>query len=315
MWNSGAALHAVRESLEDVAPARVAGARSARRSRRAWPSTWWWTCSPRPAAGKSTKDVIADARRAAQADLQSRELAMAVTATPTAAQPLRSRRRERRFAPLDLEREGGVQLADAHAAGVLFLLALRRLSVLLRHLAEPAEIGRSPRPAPSSGLANFVADSRTTRCSGRWPGNTFVYTIVDDRPEAGRRPRHGPGDEPGVQVKNIVRALLLLPFIVPTVLSTIAWMWILDPTFSVINWVLVHSGASPSRVLLARQRDAWRWCRSSSSTPGAACRSTRITLLAGLQTISPDLYEAATIDGASAWPALPLRDVAAASSR
>ena len=38
--------------------------------------------------------------------------------------------------------------------------------------------------------------------------------------------------------KNLTRALLLLPFIVPTVLSTIAWQWILDPAFSVVNWVL-----------------------------------------------------------------------------
>ena len=42
--------------------------------------------------------------------------------------------------------------------------------------------------------------------------------------------------------KNLTRALLLLPFIVPTVLSTIAWQWILDPAFSVVNWVLVHAG-------------------------------------------------------------------------
>ena len=40
-----------------------------------------------------------------------------------------------------------------------------------------------------------------------------------------------------------------------------------------------------------------------------------ITLLAGLQTISPELYEAATIDGASALAALPLRHPAAAASR
>ena len=34
------------------------------------------------------------------------------------------------------------------------------------------------------------------------------------------------------KLKNIIRALLLLPFIVPTVLSTVAWMWILDPAFA-----------------------------------------------------------------------------------
>ena len=44
--------------------------------------------------------------------------------------------------------------------------------------------------------------------------------------------------------KNLARAFLLLPFIVPTALSTIAWMWILDPTFSVVNWLLVTAASS-----------------------------------------------------------------------
>src|SRR5499433_1163134 len=43
-------------------------------------------------------------------------------------------------------------------------------------------------------------------------------------------------------LKNVMRALLLLPFIVPTVLSTVAWMWILDPAFSVFNWFLIRLG-------------------------------------------------------------------------
>src|SRR5437870_9777004 len=42
--------------------------------------------------------------------------------------------------------------------------------------------------------------------------------------------------------KRIVRASMLLPFIVPTVLSTFAWRWMFDPTFSVVNWVLFHLG-------------------------------------------------------------------------
>ena len=38
--------------------------------------------------------------------------------------------------------------------------------------------------------------------------------------------------------KALVRAFILLPFIIPTVLSTFAWKWMFDPTFSVINWTL-----------------------------------------------------------------------------
>ena len=99
--------------------------------------------------------------------------------------------------------------------------------------------------------------------------------------------------------RNLTRAFLLLPFIVPTVLSTIAWMWILDPTFSVVNWLLVHGGVDQQRLLV-------RWATPSLAMWSLIVVNTwrgmpfyGITLLAGLQTISPDLYEAATIDGAT----------------
>ena len=40
--------------------------------------------------------------------------------------------------------------------------------------------------------------------------------------------------------KAFMRAFILLPFIIPTVLSTFAWKWMFDPTFSVLNYVLLH---------------------------------------------------------------------------
>jgi multiple sugar transport system permease protein len=101
------------------------------------------------------------------------------------------------------------------------------------------------------------------------------------------------------RLKNLVRAVLLLPFIVPTVLSTIAWMWILDPSFSVINWLLVHGG-------IADRGPSWLGNGSWAMFSLIVVNTWRglpfyaITLLAGLQTIPLELYEAATIDGASA---------------
>ena len=98
--------------------------------------------------------------------------------------------------------------------------------------------------------------------------------------------------------KNLARAFLLLPFIVPTALSTIAWMWIFDPTFSVINWLLVHGGAIQT---------GFSWLGNSTLAMVAIIIVNTwrgmpfygITLLAGLQTISPELYEVAAIDGAT----------------
>ena len=100
--------------------------------------------------------------------------------------------------------------------------------------------------------------------------------------------------------KAFVRAFILLPFIIPTVLSTFAWKWMFDPTFSVLNWLLFHLGLIHGRINWLGDPDlamisviivnVWR------GVPFFA-----ITLLAGLQTISPELHEAAAIDGARAW--------------
>ena len=101
--------------------------------------------------------------------------------------------------------------------------------------------------------------------------------------------------------KAFIRSIVLVPWIVPTVLSAIAFWWIYDPQFSIISYVLVdvlgwretyidflgvpsHARAS---LIVA---NIWR------GIPFVA-----ICLLAGLQTISPSLYEAAMIDGANAW--------------
>jgi multiple sugar transport system permease protein len=102
------------------------------------------------------------------------------------------------------------------------------------------------------------------------------------------------------RMKNLVRALLLLPFIVPTVLSTVAWMWMLDPAFSVVNRLLIGIGVSPPG-------PSWLGNPALAMFSIIMINTWRglpfygITLLAGLQTVPPELYEAATIDGASPW--------------
>jgi multiple sugar transport system permease protein len=100
--------------------------------------------------------------------------------------------------------------------------------------------------------------------------------------------------------KRMIRAWMLLPFIIPTVLSTFAWRWMFDPTFSVINWTLYHAGWISDRLPFLSDGDWAMWCaivvNTWRGTPFFA-----ITLLAGLQTINPDLHEAAALDGANAW--------------
>jgi multiple sugar transport system permease protein len=102
------------------------------------------------------------------------------------------------------------------------------------------------------------------------------------------------------RLKRLVRASMLLPFIIPTVLSTFAWRWMFDPTFSVINWTLYHTGWITDRLPFLSNGDWAMWCAILVNT-WRGMPFFAITLLAGLQTINPDLHEAAALDGANAW--------------
>jgi multiple sugar transport system permease protein len=100
--------------------------------------------------------------------------------------------------------------------------------------------------------------------------------------------------------KRIVRASMLLPFIVPTVLSTFAWRWMFDPTFSVLNWLLYKTGFIVTKLPFLSDGVYGMWCAIVVNT-WRGMPFFAITLLAGLQTISPDLHEAASLDGANGW--------------
>ena len=104
-----------------------------------------------------------------------------------------------------------------------------------------------------------------------------------------------------IPFKTFIRAIILLPYIVPTVLSAIAFWWIYNPQFSIISYILVDVlhwrshyidflGTPWNARFSLIAANIWR------GIPFVA-----ITLLAGLQTISPSLYEAALLDGATPW--------------
>ena len=100
--------------------------------------------------------------------------------------------------------------------------------------------------------------------------------------------------------KGVTRAVLLLPFIVPTVLSTVAWQWILDPGMGLFNRGLVFFG-------LMHQGPSWLGNPTLAMVSVILVNTWRglpffgITILAGLQTVPAELMESATIDGAGPW--------------
>ena len=110
---------------------------------------------------------------------------------------------------------------------------------------------------------------------------------------------------------RFTRAVILLPFIVPTVLSGLAWLWMFDATFSVFNWMINWFWKLDLGLLKAEWPGRFRinWL----GEPGWAMLSVivvnvwrgmpffAISFLAGLQTVPPDLYDAGDIDGANGW--------------
>jgi multiple sugar transport system permease protein len=101
-------------------------------------------------------------------------------------------------------------------------------------------------------------------------------------------------------LKVFVRAVVLLPFVTPTVLSAIAFWWIYDPQFSIISWSLMKLGLIHQFIDFLGSPWNARWSVIAANV-WRGIPFVAITLLAGLQTISPSLYEAATLDGAGPW--------------
>jgi multiple sugar transport system permease protein len=100
--------------------------------------------------------------------------------------------------------------------------------------------------------------------------------------------------------KRLIRGAVLLPFIVPTALSTLDWWWMFEPLYSVVNWTL--------RALHVVNHDIpWLPDPYLAMFSVILVNTWRglpffgISILAGLQTIPVELHESATIDGAGTW--------------
>jgi multiple sugar transport system permease protein len=102
--------------------------------------------------------------------------------------------------------------------------------------------------------------------------------------------------------RKIVRALIILPWAVPVALATVAWQWMFDSLYSVINWTLIALGfitreqapnwlGNPDLAMLSViVVNAWRFF------PFAI-----VIFLAGITAVPQDVLDAATVDGAGFW--------------
>jgi multiple sugar transport system permease protein len=151
------------------------------------------------------------------------------------------------------------------------------------------------------GLANFVQIMENPDFL-RTLGNTFIFTfgsqflgLVLGKFGALLLLRPFPG-------RKIVRALIILPWAVPIALATVAWQWMFDSLYSVINWTMIALGAidrsdAPNwlgnphlAMLCVIVVNAWRFF------PFAI-----VIFLAGITAVPQDVIDAATVDGAGFW--------------
>jgi multiple sugar transport system permease protein len=130
--------------------------------------------------------------------------------------------------------------------------------------------------------------------------NTLLYTIVASVLKFGLGLWLALILNEHLPFKAFFRAIVLLPWVVPTVLSAIAFWWIYDAQFSIISWVLMEFGWIDAPInFLGDPTNARASVIAANIWRGIPFVA--ITLLAGLQTIPPSLYEAATLDGATSW--------------
>ena len=219
-----------------------------------------------------------------------------------------------------LEREGSLG----------YILMAPALVLLLIFMAYPFVLGiafalRSDRIGTAGdfvGLANFARLVGQDGIFRQTVGNTFYYTLWATIGKVILGLILALLMNQAFRGRNLIRAALLLPYIIPTALSTLAWLWILDSTYGIMSWTLKGISWWPLGVAgfanvgdLARETFGWNMrlnipflgdakLAMNSLIEVNIWRGTpfyAIGLLAGLQTIPQELYEAAAIDGANAW--------------
>ena len=99
--------------------------------------------------------------------------------------------------------------------------------------------------------------------------------------------------------RNLLRGFVLFPYMIPTIVAVILWKWLLNDSYGLVNHLLQRAGLvrtpvawlGPDYIMTALiVTSVWQFF------PFVV-----VTYLARLQTIAPELYEAATVDGASTW--------------
>jgi multiple sugar transport system permease protein len=214
---------------------------------------------------------------------------MAVASVPVAASPAGLRFREL----LDRERFLGPAFVTPGLLLILVLVAYPFFMALYFAMSD-AFIGR---PSTFVGLRNFVAlweaDSfrQTFQNAFVFTGAAVVFKLVLGMALALLL-------NETLWFKRLIRGAVLLPWVIPTALSTLGWWWMFNSLYSVVNWTGIALGVMdpPGPNWLGQKYYAMTAVITVNIWRGLPFFA--ITILAGLVSIPKELYEAAEADGA-----------------
>jgi multiple sugar transport system permease protein len=103
----------------------------------------------------------------------------------------------------------------------------------------------------------------------------------------------------GFRGRNLLRGVVLFPYVIPTIVAIMLWKWLLNDSYGLVNyWLLAGRLVETPVAWLGKD---WIMTSLVIASVWQFFPFVVVTYLARLQTIAPELYEAATVDGAGAW--------------
>ena len=209
----------------------------------------------------------------------------------------------RNTAILEGNRRGGLHKLMQRKSTIAFLMALPLIVLLAVLVAYPAgyaiwlaTLNKSMTKFVGFGNFEFLF-KRTTFWDVVFQSCLFAISAVIFKAIIGFVVAHFVHNIP-TKGQRKWRGMLLVPWLIPPAMSTLAWLWLFDPSYSAINWVLMQFGLD---------RIPWtgeaNWARFAVILVNiwVGAPFFMIMYLAALKSVPEQLYEAASIDGATWW--------------
>jgi multiple sugar transport system permease protein len=208
-----------------------------------------------------------------------------------------ARNRRQAGSILDRERWLGPLLIGPSVLYIVLLVAVPFFMALYYSVSDTTTGGGTLRFV---GLRNFTGVVGTPKFQTALK-NTFIFALVSQIVIVVLSNALALALQHDFRGKRLLRFLILLPWVAPISIGTIAWLWIFDSTYSVLNWTLRLAGLI--------QGQGYMWLGIPHLAMGSIITVhvwrqlplATVILLGGLSSIPKDIHDAASVDGAGFW--------------